>query len=80
VGVDTTQVPNLAVGFVEPHEVHLRPLLKPVQVSLNVIPSFGCIDHTTQLGLICKLAEGTLNPTVSVIDENVESICLNIKL
>ena len=30
VGVATTQVQDFALGFVEPHEVHLGSLLKPV--------------------------------------------------
>ena len=30
VGVAMAQVQDLALGFVEPHEVHLGPLLKPV--------------------------------------------------
>jgi len=30
VGVVATQVQELAFGFVEPHEVHLGPLLEPV--------------------------------------------------
>jgi len=29
-GVASTQVQDLALGFVEPYEVHLGPLLKPV--------------------------------------------------
>jgi len=28
----------------------------------------GCVDCTTQTGVILKVAEGTLNPGVSVID------------
>jgi len=28
VGVAPTQLPDLALGLVEPHEVHLRPLLE----------------------------------------------------
>lgn len=33
------------------------------------IPSFCCIECITLLSVIRKLAEGTLNPTVSVIDK-----------
>ena len=61
-----TQVQDLVLGFAEPHEVYLGPLLQPVQVSLDVIPSFMCVDQTTQLGIICKLDEGALNPTINV--------------
>jgi len=31
-GIASTQVQDLAFGFVEPHVVHLDPLLKPGQV------------------------------------------------
>ena len=69
VRVAMTQVQGIALVFVEPHEVLLGPLLKHVQVSLNDIPTLRCVNHTTQLGVICKYAEGALNLTVDVIDE-----------
>ncbi|KAK4817730.1 hypothetical protein QYF61_026530 [Mycteria americana] len=67
-----TQVWDPALGLVEPHEVHTGPLLQLVQVPLDDIPSFWRVSCTTQLGVICKLAEGALNLTVNVIDENIE--------
>jgi len=30
------------------------------------------VDYTTQLGVICKLAEGALDLTVDVIDEDIK--------
>ncbi|KAK4806804.1 hypothetical protein QYF61_005600 [Mycteria americana] len=60
--VALTQVQDLALGLVELHEVHMGPLLKPVK-------GINCI---TQLGVICKLAEDALNPTVYVIDEDIK--------
>ncbi|KAK4817048.1 hypothetical protein QYF61_026356 [Mycteria americana] len=39
----------------------------PTQVPLDDIPSFWRVNCTTQLGVICKLAEGALNLTVNVI-------------
>ncbi|KAK4818354.1 hypothetical protein QYF61_011451 [Mycteria americana] len=59
--VTPTQVQDLALGVVEPHEV-----------PLDGIPSLQCIDHTTQLGVVCRLAEGALDPTVYVIDEDIK--------
>lgn len=47
-------------------------LLKSVHVLLDGIPSFCYINCTTQLTVISKLAEGPLNPTVLVIDTDVE--------
>mgnify|MGYP001860250394 CR=1 FL=1 len=44
VDVASTQVQDLALGFVEPHEIDV----------------------------ISKFAEGALNPTVSVTDEDIE--------
>ncbi|KAK4816734.1 hypothetical protein QYF61_022286 [Mycteria americana] len=71
-GVALTQVQDLTLGLVEPHEVHMGPLLNPVKIPLNGIPSPRHVNHTTQLGVICKLAEGTLDPTVYVIDEDIK--------
>ena len=47
-------------------------LLQPAQVPLDGFPSFQCIDRTAQVGVIYKLAEGALDATVYVIDEDVE--------
>ncbi|KAK4815374.1 hypothetical protein QYF61_001362 [Mycteria americana] len=65
-------VQDLALGLVEPHEVHMGPLLELVQVSPDGIPSLRHVNHTTQLGGVCKLAEGAINPTVYVTDEDVK--------
>ncbi|KAK4822567.1 LOW QUALITY PROTEIN: hypothetical protein QYF61_016136 [Mycteria americana] len=66
-GVAPTQVQDLALGLIEPHEVHTGPLLQLVQVPLNGIPSLRHVNHTTQLGVICKFAEGVLDPTMSLM-------------
>jgi len=62
VGVALTQVKDFALGLVELHVVHMGPLLKLVQVPLDCIPSFKCVNHTTQLGVIWQLAQDALNP------------------
>ena len=67
-----TEVQDLAFGLVEPHEVHACPLLELVQVPLDGISSLQCVDHSTQLGVICKFSEGALNPTVCVIDKDIK--------
>jgi len=66
-GVALTQVKDLVLGLVEPHEIHTCPLLKLVQDPLGVIPSLRCVDCTTQLGVICKLDEGALNSAMSLM-------------
>ncbi|KAK4831361.1 hypothetical protein QYF61_017492 [Mycteria americana] len=71
-GIALIQVQDLALGLVELHEVHMGPLLKPVKVSLDGIPSLRHANCTTQLGVICKLAEGALNPAIYVIDEDIK--------
>jgi len=50
----------------------MGPLLQLVQVPLDGIPSLRHVNHTTQLGVICKLAEGALDPAVCVIDEDTK--------
>jgi len=47
------------------------PLLERVQVPLDGIPAFYCINCTTQLS-VSKLAEGTHNPTVSAVAKDAE--------
>ena len=63
-GVAPACVQDLALGLVGPHEVHKCPLLELVQVPLDGILSLRRVDCTTQLGVICKLAEGALDPAV----------------
>ena len=48
------------------------PVLKCVPVPLDGVPPFYCVGCTAQLGVISKLGEGALNPTVYVIDKDVE--------
>ncbi|GAB0178969.1 cAMP-dependent protein kinase inhibitor alpha [Grus japonensis] len=71
-GIALTHVQDLALGLVELHAVHTGPPLQPVKVPLDGIPSLQCVDRTTQLGVVSKLAEGALDPTVHVIDKDVE--------
>ena len=50
----------------------MGPVLQPVQVPLDGLLSLQCIDCTSQLGVICKLAEGALNPAVDVTNEDIK--------
>ena len=43
-GIAPTQVQDLALGLVEPHEVHTGPPLQAVQVPLDGIPSIPRVD------------------------------------
>uniref|UniRef100_A0A8B9EXI7 Adenylate kinase 4 n=1 Tax=Amazona collaria TaxID=241587 RepID=A0A8B9EXI7_9PSIT len=58
--------------MVKLHQVGISPPHKRVKVPLDGIPSLQCINRTTQLGVIGKLAEGALNPTVHVTHKDVE--------
>lgn len=59
----STQQQPVALGHVEVHEVCMCP---PVTFPLDGNPSPQCVHPASQLGVIHKCAEGTLNPTVSV--------------
>ncbi|GAB0176690.1 epithelial membrane protein 1 [Grus japonensis] len=71
-GIALTHVQDLALGLVELHEVSTDSPLKPVKVPLDGILSVQRVDHTTQLGVISKLAEGALNPAVHVANKDVK--------
>jgi len=71
-GVAPTHVQDLALGLVELYAVHAGPPLQPVKVPLNGIPSLQRINHTTQLRVVGKLAEGALGPTVHVADKDIK--------
>ena len=45
----------------------MGPLFKLVHVPLDGSLSFCCIRYTTQLGVISKICEGTLDPAIKVI-------------
>jgi len=70
--ISSTHVQDLTLDLVEPHEVHVGPLLKLVWMPLDVILSVGHVSCTTQLGVICRLAEGAVDRNVYVIDEDIK--------
>lgn len=51
---------------------HWILFLSAVMFPLNGISSFKCINYVTQLGIIHKLAEGMLSPTVYAINKDIE--------
>ncbi|KAK4831509.1 hypothetical protein QYF61_018093, partial [Mycteria americana] len=71
-GVAVAQVQDLALGLVEPHTIDLGPSTQPVQVPLQSLPTLHQINTPTQLGVICKLTEGALDPFVQIIDKDVK--------
>ncbi|KAK4832542.1 hypothetical protein QYF61_023874 [Mycteria americana] len=71
-GVVVTQVQDPALGLVKPHTIDLGPLIQPVQVPLQSLPTLKQINTPTQLGVVCKLTEGALNPLIQIIDKDVK--------
>ncbi|GAB0179470.1 cAMP-dependent protein kinase inhibitor alpha [Grus japonensis] len=69
---DPTPEQDLALDLVELHEIRMGLRLNAVKVPLDGIPSLQRVDHTTQLGVIGKLADGALDPTVCDIDKDME--------
>ena len=68
-GIALTQVQDPAFVLAE---VHMGPLFEPVQVPLDSFLSFTCVSCSVQLDVICKLAEGTLNPIIYATDEDIK--------
>jgi len=71
-GIAPTHAQAHALGSAGRHEVHTGPPLKPVKLPLDGIPSLQSVDHTTQLGVISKIAEHALNPTIHVANKDVK--------
>ncbi|KAK4831026.1 hypothetical protein QYF61_014914 [Mycteria americana] len=70
-GVVVTQVQDLALGLVKPHTTGLGPSIQPVQS----LPTLKQINTPAQLGVICKLAEGALDPLIQIIDKDIKQNC-----
>ena len=77
IGIAPTWVQDLALGPVELNEVGMGTPLKPVQVPLDGTPYLWYTNCTTQLGVICKVAEGVLDSTVHVTYKDVNKTSPN---
>ncbi|KAK4832522.1 hypothetical protein QYF61_023854 [Mycteria americana] len=65
-GVAVAQVQDLALSLVEPHTIGPSPLIQPS------LPTLRQINTPTQLGVVCKLTEGALDPFVQIIDKDIK--------
>ncbi|KAK4830661.1 LOW QUALITY PROTEIN: hypothetical protein QYF61_012541, partial [Mycteria americana] len=65
-GVAVAQVQDLALGLVKPHTIGPSPSIQPS------LPTLKQINTPTQLGVICKLTEGALDPFVQIIDKDIK--------
>jgi len=70
-GVVVAQVQDPALGLVEPHTTDLSPSIQCVLMPLQSLPTLEQIDIPTQFGVICKLAEGALNPLIHIIAKDI---------
>ncbi|TRZ10903.1 hypothetical protein HGM15179_016205 [Zosterops borbonicus] len=70
--VALTQVQQLALRLVKPHEIPMGPLLDLVPVPLEGIPAFRYVSQTNQLGVICGPAEDAFDPFIDVINEDIK--------
>ncbi|KAK4831047.1 hypothetical protein QYF61_014979 [Mycteria americana] len=71
-GVVVAQVQDLALGLVKPHTIDLSPSLQPVQIPLQNLPTLKQINTPAQLGVICKLTEGALDPLIQIIGKVIK--------
>ncbi|KAK4821936.1 hypothetical protein QYF61_004940 [Mycteria americana] len=71
-GVAVTQVQDPALSLVEPHTIGPSASIQPAQVPLQSLPTLQQINTPTQLGVICKLTEGALDPLVQIIDKDIK--------
>ncbi|KAK4822886.1 hypothetical protein QYF61_021105 [Mycteria americana] len=61
---------GVAVAQVQDPTIGLGPSIQPVQVPLQSLPPLKQIN--TQLGVVCKLTEGALDPFVQIIDKDIK--------
>jgi len=52
--------------------IGLSSAIQPVQISLKGLPAPRQINTPSQLGVICKITEGALNPLIQVINKDTE--------
>ncbi|KAK4825636.1 hypothetical protein QYF61_001421 [Mycteria americana] len=71
-GVVVTQAQDLALSLVEHHTIGPSPSIQPVQVPLQSLPTLQQINTPTQLGVVCKPTESTLDPFVQIIDKDIK--------
>ncbi|KAK4811398.1 hypothetical protein QYF61_003397 [Mycteria americana] len=71
-GVVVAQVQDPVLSLVDSHTIDLSPLIQPVQVPLQSLPTPQQINTPAQLGVVCKVTEGALNPFIQIIDKDIK--------
>ncbi|TRZ12585.1 hypothetical protein HGM15179_014507 [Zosterops borbonicus] len=70
-GVVVAQGQDPALDLVEPHTIGLSPWIQPVLIPLQSLPALQQINTPTQLGAICKMAEGALDSLIQIINKDI---------
>ncbi|KAK4815248.1 hypothetical protein QYF61_023695 [Mycteria americana] len=55
-----------------PYTIGLGPLIQPLWILLQSLPTLKQINTPAQLGVVCKVTEGALNPLVQIIDKDIK--------
>ncbi|KAK4825734.1 hypothetical protein QYF61_002173 [Mycteria americana] len=58
--------------FPKPVALHGVVVTQPVQIPLQSLPTLKQINTAAQLGVVCKLTEGALNPLTQIIDKDIK--------
>lgn len=66
------QVQDLVFPFVQCSKTSLSLILQSVQFPVNGSTTSSCTCHSSQFGIICELAEGTLCHSIQVINEEIK--------
>ena len=74
-GVGVTQGQDPALGLVKLHTIDFGPSIQPVQVPLQSLPALEQINAPAQLGVLCKLTEGALDPLIQIIKKGIKQEC-----
>ena len=71
-GVIVTKMQDPTMDPMEIHATNLGPSIQSIQVPLQCPSHFRQINTPSQLGVVCKLTEGALNPLIKVINKDVK--------
>ncbi|RMC06872.1 hypothetical protein DUI87_16322 [Hirundo rustica rustica] len=66
-GIVVTKAEDLAPSLAETHTDEINPSSQPVDIPFQSLPTFQQISFDTQLGVVCEITEGGLNPLTHII-------------
>jgi len=78
-GVASMQVQDLTFGFVDPHEVHIGPLLKLVKLALRMASHLSCVSivpHSLAMFEGCVVSSYQRRPSQKSCEVPQPSPCL----